>query len=49
MVWERGREQILSFKSGSSRYGNAGESEFFPLRAVPYGLDVTFTRSGDLP
>ena len=32
------RERILSFKSCSLWYGNAGKSEFFPLRAVPYGM-----------
>ena len=24
-------------------------SEFFPLRAVPYGMEITFTTLGDLP
>ena len=43
MVWERGKERILSFKSSSLWYGNKGESEFFPLRAVSYGMG---TREG---
>ena len=42
MAWERGRERTLSFKSSSLWYGNAGESELFPLRAVPYGMGYHF-------
>ena len=34
-------EQILSFKSSSLM--------FFPLRAVPYGMEITFVTLDDLP
>ena len=42
----------VPFHMGSSLKGKKllpEEEEFFPLRAVPYGMEITFATLGDLP